>query len=272
MTDPDLILRFARLMEKESEQIPLLEAALMIAQTEYPRLGIPEQLRRFSDLATQLTLGGSPSANIQALNHLLFEQEKLAGNEQEYDDPSNSFLNDVLDRKKGIPITLSVIYTEVGKLRGLPLMGVGLPGHFIVKYVAPEKEILLDPFHQGAILSLQDCARILRSHFGAEAELRAEHLIAATPKQILARMLNNLKGSYFRRRNYPRVLTLVEMSLAIDPASRQDIHDRGMVYMLLNRHREAAADLKAFLSLAPPDDPNLRSAQSMLHRIRSLMN
>ncbi|MGH9353002.1 MAG: SirB1 family protein [Terriglobia bacterium] len=270
----DLIRRFSRLMECEEERIPLLEAALMIAQTEYPNLNLSAEISRFDELASWLDAraGCSPDANIRSLNNFLFEEQQFRGNEKDYDDPRNSFLNDVLNRKMGIPITLSLIYVELGKRHGLPVAGVGFPGHFLVKYKAPRRDIFLDPFRQGEILTLKDCDALLKKHFGSDAKIEPHYLAASTPKEILARMLNNLKGSYFRRGNYARVLTLIEMSLAIDPASRQDLHDRSTVLMLLHRYREAAAGLRLYLNLAPPGDPRLDSARSMLHRIRSLMN
>ncbi|MGH9449756.1 MAG: SirB1 family protein [Terriglobia bacterium] len=273
MIGETLIRQFARLMERE-DHIPLLEAALMIAQTEYPGLDLPAQLRRFDDLARRLHVSPDypPHANIHALNRLLFEEESFSGNEQDYDNPRNSFLNDVLDRRKGIPITLSLIYVELGRRRGLPLEGVGFPGHFLAKYSVGCSDILLDPFHRGEILTMRDCAALLKRHFGPDAEVRPEYLAPSSSRQILGRMLNNLKGAYFRRHDYARVLTLVEMSLALDPASHQDVHDRATVLLLLRRYGEAAADLRAYLNLAPPGDPQFQSASAMLHRIRSLMN
>ncbi|MGH9345591.1 MAG: SirB1 family protein [Terriglobia bacterium] len=270
----NLIRRFSRLMECEEGRVPLLEAALMIAQTEYPSLDLSAETGRFDELARGLEASAecSPDVNIRALNSFLFEEQRFCGNEKDYDDPRNSFLNDVLDRRLGIPITLSLVYVELGKRSGLPLAGVGFPGHFLVKYKSAGRDIFLDPYHQGKMLTLQDCDALLKKHFGNEASIEPRYLAASTPKEIMARMLNNLKGCYFRRGNYARVLTLIEMSLAIDPASRQDIHDRSTVLMLLHRYREAAAGLRLYLDLAPPGDPRLNSARSMLHRIRSLMN
>lgn len=262
------------MMALEEEQVSLFDAALLIAQTEYPALDVMVQRTRFERLARPLRADpGHPAlVNIEALNDLLFTQEGFSGNEEDYDDPRNSFLNDVLDRRLGIPITLSVLYMEVGRRHGLPIQGVGLPGHFIVKYAGAADDILIDPFHRGAILRQQDCATLLRSHFSDDAELLPEYLESLTKKQILARMLNNLKGSFFRRQQYDKVLTMVEMGLAIDPASRHHVHDRGMVYFLLGKYPRAAADLNAYLTFAPRDDPGIPSARSVLHRIRSLMN
>lgn len=268
------IREFAQLMERNDGAIDLAQAALLIACTEYPELDVASQVERFDRLAAQTRTdpARSAAANIAALNELLFEKEKFAGNESEYDDPRNSYLNDVLDRKLGIPITLSLIYAEVARRLRLPVIGVGFPGHFLVKYLTASDEILIDPFNRGAILTEHDCEERLRAQYGPEKKFKPEYLAASTPKQILARMLNNLKGSYFRRQNFPKVLTMVELSLAIDPASRQDIRDRGIVYYMLRRYPQALADLRTYLALSPPNDPEIKDALKVIHSIRAGMN
>ncbi|HTV55518.1 MAG TPA: transglutaminase-like domain-containing protein [Terriglobia bacterium] len=273
MIASDIIRKFAGLVARDEEEVSLIDAALLIAQTEYPNLDVNTQLERVKSLAQQLRVdpGYSALTNIEAMNDLLFTREGFSGNDQDYDDPRNSFLNDVLDRRIGIPITLSVIYMELGRRHQLPIQGVGLPGHFIVKYSGPEEDILIDPYHQGAILNRGDCAKLLKAHFD-DAELLPEYLDSSTKKQILTRMLNNLKGSFFRRKHYERVLTMIEMAMAVDPASRHHIHDRGVIYFLLRQYARAAADLNAYLTYAAPDDPGIQSARSVLHHIRSLMN
>jgi regulator of sirC expression with transglutaminase-like and TPR domain len=261
-------------MDRADGLIHLDEAALLIAQTEYPQLDVAAQLARIDGLASRADCdpGRPPLENLVSLNHLLFEEENLSGNEEDYDDPRNSYLNDVLDRKKGIPITLSLVYMEVARRRAIPVVGVGFPGHFLVKYLTGAGEILLDPYNRGIILSREDCAGRLKVHFGEEAEVKPEYLVASTHKQILARMLNNLKGSYFRRRNFAKVLTMIELAMTIDPGSRNEIRDRAMVYYLMRRYAQAVADFKTYLSLTPPDDPQAKEALSMLHRIRAMMN
>ena len=186
--------------------------------------------------------------------------------------PRNSFLNDVLDRKKGIPITLSLVYAEVARRRSLPIVGVSFPGHFIVKYVSPANEILIDPFAGGAVWGWSDCEEKLKSHFGEKAEMKPEYLLASTPRQILGRMLNNLKATYFRRQAYTKVLTMIDFSLAIDPASPGNIRDRGMIYFTMRRYREAAADFNAYLNIAPPDDPEAVEVIKLLRQVRGIMN
>ncbi len=261
-------------MEREDEEINLAEAALLIARTEYPELDLPPQLQRLDQMAARIPAdrGRSCLGNVVALNEFLFEHEKFSGNEDEYDDPRNSFLNDVLDRKKGIPITLSLVYMELARRHGLPVSGVSFPGHFLVKYATGSGEIIIDPFNKGALLSRQDCEERLKSNFGDEAEFRPEFLAAASNKQILSRMLNNLKGSFFRRRNFPRVLAMIELGQSIDPGSREELRDRGMVYLLMGRYPEARADLTACASLSPPDDPSLKEINSALARLRAMMN
>jgi len=272
MEYPDAVREFARYMARPTEELRLDEAALLLARTEYPALDLPAQMARLDALAARARCdpGQSPHANIARLNRLLFEEENFTGNEE--DDPRNSYLNDVLDRKLGIPITLSLVYQEVARRCGLPVVGVGFPGHFLAKYVAASGEILLDPYHRGAILSLQDCEEKLKAQFGEEAEFRPAFLVVSSTKQTLTRMLNNLKGSFFRRKDFAKVLMMIEMALAVDPASRQEIHDRGMVYFLLRRYGEALADLRAYLNLSPPDDPQVRDVRTMLHRIRAMHN
>jgi regulator of sirC expression with transglutaminase-like and TPR domain len=274
MSNADLIRQFRSLIERADDKINLAAAALAIAAAEYGELTPETWLAVLDRLADRVHLDpeSSPLGNIEALNRMLFAQEKFSGNEEDYDDPRNSFLNDVLERKKGIPITLSLVYMEVaGRLR-LPVVGVGFPGHFLVKYLGKAGEIFIDPYHQGATLTTADCEKLLKAHFGAEAEVKPEFLLAATNKQILSRMINNLKGSYFRRANYPKVLTMIELSLAINENSLPDLRDRGMVYFAMARYADAMVDLKAYLALASHSDPETPEVLKILHRIRALMN
>lgn len=274
MNYPDPVSEFARYVARPAEEIRLDEAALLLARTEYPELDLSAQMARLDALAAraQCHPGQSPQVNIANLNRLLFEEENFAGNEKEYDDPRNSYLNDVLDRRLGIPITLSLVYQEVARRCGLPVVGVGFPGHFLAKYLTASGDILLDPYHRGAILSLQDCEERLKAKFGEEAEFRPAFLVVSSTKQTLTRMLTNLKGSFFSRKDFAKVLMMIEMALAVDPASRQEIHDRGMINFLLRRYGRAMADLRTYLSLSPPDDSQIRDVRTMMHRIRALHN
>ena len=274
MPFPDAVNEFARYVARPEAEIHLDEAALLLARTEYPALDPPAQLARLDALAARVECapGRSPQANIASMNRLLFEEEAFAGNEEDYDDPRNSYLNDVLDRKKGIPITLSLLYQEIARRCGMPVLGVGFPGHFLAKYLAGSGEILVDPYHSGAILSLKDCEERLKAQFGEEAELRPSFLLVASNKQTLTRMLNNLKGSYFRRKDLAKVMMMIEMAMAVDPSSRQELHDRGMIHFLERRYTKALADLGAYLEKSPPDDEQVQGVKTMIHRIRAMHN
>jgi len=271
---PNEVREFARYMKRPEREIRLDEAALLLARTEYPALDLAAQLARLDALAARAECDPAwpPHTNIAHLNRLLFEEEHFSGNEEDYDDPRNSYLNDVLDRAKGIPITLALVYQEVARRRGLPVVGVGFPGHFLAKYVSPSGDILLDPYARGAILTPEDCEQRLKAQFGEHAQFRPEFLAASPSKRILVRMLTNLKGSYFRRRDYDKVLMMIDLSLGMDPGSRQEIRDRGMIYYLLKRYREAMGDFNSYLSLCTPDDPEIKDVQSVMHRIRAMLN
>lgn len=274
MSPIDPVQRFHDLLECKDEQVNLAEAALAIAATEYAGLDPAPWLASLDRLAARVEAGPELSTltNIAAINKVLFEEESFCGNDEEYDDPRNSFLNDVLERKKGIPITLSLIYTEVARRKGLTLVGVGFPGHFLVKHPGPPTEILIDPYHQGNILATGDCAALLKAHFGSEAELKPEYLTASTRKQILARMLNNLKGSYFRRNNYPKVLKMIELALATGVDVLSNLRDRGMVYFAMRRYTDAAKELKTYLAIGAKDDPEVRQVLQVLGQIKAMMN
>lgn len=270
----DPVRRLEALMDCPDAQIDLAEAALAIAATEYPGLDPAPSVEVLDRLAARVEAGPTLSAlaNIAAINKVLFEEEKFTGNTREYDDPRNSYLNDVLERKTGIPITLSLVYTEVARRKGVPLDGVGFPGHFLVKHPGPPAEIVIDPFHSGAVLSPADCLALLKENFGAETELKPEYFAAATKKQILARMLNNLKGSYHRRGNYSKVLTMIELSFATREDVMTNVRDRGMVYFAMRRYSDAARELKVYLKLAGEDDPEVHEVLQMLGRIKGMMN
>ncbi len=158
---------FLRLLEQPQERVPLAEAALHIARTEYPALDVAPYLERLAEMSRVVAgrLGAARDiySQLEAINAHLFGELGFRGNQQGFYDPRNSFLNDVLEQRTGIPITLSVVYIDVGRRLGLPLAGVGLPGHFLVGYRGDGREIYIDPFHQGLLLTREDCAGRLRN-------------------------------------------------------------------------------------------------------------
>ncbi|HKY09974.1 MAG TPA: transglutaminase-like domain-containing protein, partial [Candidatus Binatia bacterium] len=184
---------FRQAVDRGGDKIDLGRAALTIALSEYPGLDVAAYLARIDQLAVEVARRSDGSGEvyncIAALNHVLFERHGFRGNSDDYYDPRNSFLNEVLERKTGIPITLSILYMEVAQRVGLALDGVGFPGHFLVKHARKNAEIVIDPFAQGDIKSRQELTRMLERLYGAQVGLRDEYLRAASKKEILKRML-----------------------------------------------------------------------------------
>ncbi len=238
--------QFTDIMAGPDDQVDLAQAALLIACEEYPDLDVPRYLRRLDGLgraaAARIDDGGDDAA-VRGLNSLLFDEEGFHGNVEDYYDPRNSFLNDVLDRRTGIPITLSMLYIEVGRRARLPVDGVGLPGHFIVRVGAT----LVDPFHGGVVLSEDDCQKRLDRIYGGRVKLDDTMLAPCERKTILARTLRNLKAIYTKAEDFTRALNVVELLLRVEPDSLEDMRDRGMLHAALDCYALAASELEEYL-------------------------
>ena len=160
MEPGDVWNQFDGIVGAPDEEIDLARAALLIAATEYPGLSVERELFRLDAIAEGIAPrmdDDTPLYQLNTLSEYLFDELKFAGNHTNYHDPRNSFLNDVMERKRGIPITLSLLYIEVGKRAGVPILGIGMPGHFIVRH-RDESEVFVDPFHGGILLSVDECA------------------------------------------------------------------------------------------------------------------
>jgi len=263
----------------DDEKIDLVRSALTIARTEYPDLNIDRYVKRIDELAFQaesrITEIGEPSETISALNHVLFEQAGLHGNREDYYDPRDSFLNDVLDRSLGIPITLALIYMEVGRRVGFPLFGVAMPGHFLLKnYDIDGHETLIDCFNGGDILNAQDCQRRLDEIYSGQMTLRPEFLFAVSRRQMLTRIINNLKTVYMSARNLKKVLPLVDLLLVIYPRSPEDVKQRALLRYSLGQPRAAAEDFEEYLKMSPEasDSDEIRQTALSIRRMLALMN
>ena len=281
-SDPAMLARAFVLLvgqEVEDERIDLVRAALTIAQTEYPDLDVDAYCGRIESLAQrvkrQVPSLGDPSDSIAALNQVLFEEESFRGNAEDYYDPRNSFLNDVLDRKLGIPITLAVVYMEVARRVGFPLVGVGMPGHFLLKHYDVEgREILIDPFNRGSVLTAIDCQSRLDQIYGGQMPLQPEFLMAVSRRQVLVRMLNNLRSIYLSSRNFRKALPVVDLILAVYPRSPEDVKQRAMLRWSLGQSRGALADLEDYLKMSPDasDADEIRQTAASLRRMMATMN
>ena len=246
---------FRQAVDRPEDKIELGRAALAIAVCEYPQLDFAHYLSRIDQLAVTAAarLSGHPNAYraIAALNSVLFEEHGFRGNRENYFDPRNSFLNEVLERKTGIPITLSVLYMEVAQRIGLSLEGVGFPGHFLVRCLGDDEEVVLDPFNRGEIRSRESLEEMLDKVYGREMPLDPSFLRPITNKQILRRMLNNLRMIYLRENAFSKVLPVMEQLVILDPASAEDIRERGAIYFKLECFKQALEDFQTYLRLAP---------------------
>jgi len=270
--------RFTQLVTGLEEELDLAEAALLIAQEEHPEMDVAAYLRRLDGLAAavraRLPQAPEPTDIIDNLNIQLFREEGLTGNEGEYYDPRNSFLNEVLDRKRGIPITLSVIYLEVGRRLGLPLVGVGFPGHFLVKYSGVNGEVVLDPFAGGVTLTREDLAQRLRKMYGDANPFLAQipQLLApAGKKEILVRMLRNLKGIYLQKNDFTRALAASDRILLVAPDLATEVRDRGAVHQRLGHLQAAQQDLRRYLQMAP-DAEDAEAVRTIISRMMARLN
>ena len=272
--------RFRELIERPEEQINLAEAALLIAKNANRDLDIGRYLASIDQLADTLSASLPKSATVPerilALNRFLFEQQGFRPNVDDYYDPRNSFLNDVLDRKVGIPISLSIVYMEVGRRIGLELYGVSFPGHFLVKCKLSEGTVILDPFGGGVSLSLHDLQQRLREARGGEVSraIVAARLVPASKKEILARMLRNLKTIYLERREHEQALSFMDWIIALNPADASQVRDRGLIYLELECVRAALEDLQRYLTLAPDAEDVLEMRRRVveLHQAAARLN
>ncbi|MFQ3627784.1 MAG: transglutaminase-like domain-containing protein, partial [Cyanobacteriota bacterium] len=192
-----------------------------------------------------------PLRVVQTLNRYLYEDLGYRGNTARYYDPRNSYLNDVIERRQGIPITLSLVYLEVANRIGLPMVGVGMPGHFLIRPTVADMDLYIDPFHQGTVMFAEDCQERLSQVYGQPVELRPEFLQPVSHRQFLARMLANLKMIYWNQQDWPRSLSMVERILLLFPDALQEQRDRGILYYHLGRWIEASVDLEAYLDQVP---------------------
>lgn len=259
---------FSRLVSREP--IPLAHAALLIAKEEYSDLDIAAYLDRLTALAHEaepfVRAGENTIEQVQLLSGFLFVRKGFEGNREQYGDPRNSFLNEVLDRRLGIPISLSVVYLEVGRRLGLNLFGIPFPSHFLVKAVDDRGELMIDPFNGGIILALDDLRERLKQVYGQAVEPHPAMLKAVGSRQILARMLRNLKAVYGSGADWPRALAALDRILMLEPRAFDEILERGALYERLECFGAALDDFQSFLSQAP-GHPAADSAREAVVRL-----
>lgn len=247
---------FAAFVRRPDSGIDLLEGALLVAREEYPRLdphAYRLRLAAAAEAARRRAADASLDARLRALRRVLFDEEGYRADRENYYDPRNSYLNQVIDRRLGIPISLAIVYLEIGRHLGLPLHGVNFPGHFLVlcRPPGPEPEFLIDVYEGAVRVDMDDCAARLRRHQGSGARLEPQMLQPAPTRQILYRLLNNLKGIYMNSNEPGRALACVERMMLLVPHSAADVRDRGMLLLQLGFPELARQDLEGYLLHQP---------------------
>ncbi|CAN5657878.1 SirB1 family protein [soil metagenome] len=263
--------RFIEAVDRGDDRVDLARAALLVAGEEYAQLPVEPYLARLDDLAEmvrdRLDNENAPLIVLQELLDTLFRRVGFRGNRESYYDPRNSFLNDVLDRKTGIPLTLGIVTLEVGWRLGLPLAGVNFPGHFLVRFEGENLRLLVDPFDGGRTLFEDEAQSLLDRAYGGMVRVRPEFLRTARRRDMLVRLLTNLKGIYLNVQDSPRALSAVERILVIHPTAQSEIRDRGFLLARMGRSLEAIEQLEWYLGAAP-DASDAGRIQAMVDELR----
>jgi regulator of sirC expression with transglutaminase-like and TPR domain len=239
------------------DPVDLARAALVIARLEYPSLDPVPTLATLSALGDRAAerlhqLDAAPvRTRIAALNRLIYREEHFAGNRAHYDDFRNSLLNVVLERRLGIPISLAVVYMEVARRAGLDVRGVAFPGHFLMRVANPAGEagVILDPFDGGDEVDEQGCRQLLARRLGDDAGYDEELLSPCSSRQIISRILNNLKRTYIELRSFEHARQVSDLILAVDPAALTEVRDRGLIAYHLDDYSAALRDLEDYFRL-----------------------
>ena len=248
--------KFYREINQPEERIHLAKTALCFAgAVGYPQIDIEDYLNILENIALEIKAKLPerlyPLKVIKCINQHLFQKLGFRGNTNHYYDPRNSFLNEVIDSRRGIPITLAITYLEIARILDFTMLGIGLPGHFLIRPDFEDCGIFVDVFHEGEILFEDDCVEILRQVYGQPVELEPHFFEPVSNKQILARMLTNLKFIYLNRQQLSKALEVVQGIIAIFPQHYGEMRDRGLLYYQLGELAKASQDLKIYLAMVP---------------------
>ena len=262
--------RFRETVAGPIHGVGLARAALLVARAEYEDLDIEAYERQLQDFGERLEARIHPSlevrAQLQEAHRLLFAELGFHGNEREYSDPRNLLLNDVIDRRTGIPVSLAIVYIEVCRRAGIVVHGVGLPGHVITRVDTPDGPLLIDPFHRGRELSEDECRRLVRAVYGQGTPFREHFLDAVTPRQLIQRLIHNLKAGYLQRGDEQRAERMIELLLALYPWDLDELRDRGMLRERVGDYALALNDLEQYVRYRA----GARDIQTVSEAVRSL--
>ncbi len=258
---------FAQAISVPEDQLDIGRAALLLARQAYPDLCVETYLVRLDQMAQVVRSRLTTTSPLDGLNAYLFDELGFHGDTQDYFDPRNSYLNQVLDRRTGIPITLSLLYLELARRLDLPMAGIALPGHFIVRYDGDSEPRYLDPFFGGMEMSVQDCRQRVADISNGRLEFQPSFLAPVGPRQILTRMLRNLKGIYVAHADLPAAIATVEKLILLNPTAVEEIRDLGILHYYAGHKLRAIHCLERYLHLAP-QAPDLQTTQ---HNLRVIL-
>src|SRR6266850_1096882 len=274
--DPEICARFLRDLGASGEPIlPIAEAALALASFERPRVG-PARYREHlhllvQDVARHAGAAGDLAARARALNEIILLKHGYSGDELTYDDLQNANLMRVVDRRKGLPVALGILYLHAARAQGWDSVGLGFPGHFLVRLTDGAERLILDPFHGGQICGAAELRELLKTMAGQEVELSPEHYAPVADRDVLLRLQNNLKSRLLQGGRHERALRVVETMLLLAPDLAELWHEAGMLHARLGNMRAAAAALEQYVVRAPDGMPRHQAA-ALLQQLKSKLN
>lgn len=268
---------FVRTVRRPERALDLARAALLVAAESDPRLDVDGQLHTLDSWAATLSQRLEPEWNnlqkLARLRSFVFEELGFRGDDQDYFSPSNSLLHEVMARRLGVPLTLSIVFMELGWRIGIPFEGVGFPGHFLIRLTGEPRDLVLDPFNHARTMHEDDCRQLLREVTGGRLEFDGRMLASVTKRDIITRLLLNLKGAYLRAHDDDGALAAVERLLLIHPEDIDEVRDRGLLLFRLRRYGPALESLSAYLDArpeAPDQDTISQHVTTLRHLIASL--
>lgn len=266
---------FERLVKRPEAKLDLARAALLIAAEADPNVDVDHEIHTLESWAAQLRAQLDPSWNnlqkLARLRNFVYEELHFRGDHRDYYSPSNSLLHQVMGRRLGIPLTLSIIFMELGWRVGMPLEGVGFPGHFLVRLAGEPLDLLLDPYQRGTSVHEEDCRRMLHDLTDGKLELNEQHLVSVSKRDMITRLLMNLKGAYLRVQDDEKALAAVDRILLLKPDDLDEVRDRGLLLYRLDRYGAALADLTRYLE-ALPEAPDRESIETHARNLRVLLS
>jgi regulator of sirC expression with transglutaminase-like and TPR domain len=265
---------FERLVKRPESKFDLARAALLIAAEADPNVDVDGEIHTIESWAAQLRAQLDPSWNnlqkLARLRNFVYEELRFRGDRRDYYSPSNSLLNQVMGRRLGVPLTLSIIFMELGWRVGMPLEGVGFPGHFLVRLAGEPRALLLDPYERGTSVHEEDCRRMLHDLSDGKLELSDQYLASISKRDMIVRLLMNLKGAYLRANEDENALAAVDRLLLLRPDDLDEVRDRGLLLYRLQRYAPALEALLRYLD-GCPDAADREAMEEHTRNLRTLV-